>query len=159
MQLAVRLRWSLCTKNTFGAARARSLRLAKLEHAIQKMLRKNECTPIGKLHLKNRLRTIVRFTILRIHIFQNNFLKAKRRFAFRQLPLMMKEKLIRQIIFFTVSLLRNAQLQAPSHVLRPSKFFFHARKQASNLLIFRRAWAGGYTQNGLLDGNSWRLIK
>jgi hypothetical protein len=47
--------------------------------------------------------------------------------------------LIRQIMFFTVSLLRNAQLQAPTNVLRPNKIFVHARKQANSFLTFGRA--------------------
>jgi hypothetical protein len=42
-------------------------------------------------------------------------------------------------MFFTVSLLRNAQLQAPMNMLRPSKFFVHARKQANSFLTFGRA--------------------
>jgi hypothetical protein len=90
-----------------------------------------------------------------VFIAQNNFLEANRRFAFHQLPLMMKEKLIRQIMFFTVRLLRNSQLQAPTNMLRPSKFFVHARKKANSFLTFGRAWAGGYF--GLKLDHGWRL--
>lgn len=59
--------------------------------------------------------------------------------AIDKVPLMKKEKLIRQNICFAIRLLRIVQLQAPINVLRPSKFIFHVRKQTQKSLPFRRA--------------------
>ena len=57
---------------------------------------------------------------------------------------MVEEKLIRQIIFLAIRLFRNAQLQASIYMLRPRKFFFHARKHAQKSLSLGRARAEGY---------------